>query len=160
KKVQDLIQLGTPARGLYPIAEQAPYVGSYNPERKNPNWVMWQTLPERKGTYGERDPRLFRPPMAFHFLESPGRPDAIPTQDPNAYPHSGYDRGHLAPNGDFPLILNQKDTVAQSASTFLLGLNVAPQAPNNNRGPWNHLEMIARFLADHGKKVYNVVGFA
>ncbi len=66
------------------------------------------------------------------------------------YVHSGYDRGHLSPNGDMP------DSTAQYASFTLT--NIAPQDPGLNRGPWAELEGSVRDLAAQGNVVYVVTG--
>lgn len=56
------------------------------------------------------------------------------------YSGSGYDRGHMAPAGDFVY-----DSVAMSES-FLLS-NMMPQNQNNNRGIWKVLEDHVRDLS-------------
>jgi len=62
------------------------------------------------------------------------------------YTHSGYDRGHNAPNASFDYNKSiQKET-------FLMS-NIAPQAKWLNRRYWAKLEKLARFLAVKYKKV-------
>ena len=53
------------------------------------------------------------------------------------YVSSGYDRGHIAPAGNFTY-----DTKAMSESFFLS--NMMPQVPGNNRGIWRNLEQYTR----------------
>jgi len=55
------------------------------------------------------------------------------------YSRSGYDRGHMTPNGDF-------DNAKAQGESFTLA-NMIPQDPNNNRGLWMHLEAATRALA-------------
>lgn len=67
------------------------------------------------------------------------------------YTKSKYDRGHLAPAGDFVF-----DKEAMSDS-FLLS-NMVPQVPSNNRGIWRVLEDYARDLAAVHKDTYIITG--
>jgi endonuclease G len=59
---------------------------------------------------------------------------------PNNYTHSGYDRGHNAPNAVFAF--NRK----LQKETFLMS-NIAPQAKWLNRRYWAKLERLIRYLA-------------
>lgn len=52
------------------------------------------------------------------------------------YKGSGFDRGHMSPNGDMP------DTLSQ-ADSFSLA-NMVPQAPKNNQDIWRKLEEATR----------------
>lgn len=67
------------------------------------------------------------------------------------YKGTGYDRGHLAPAGDF-----HWDGEALSES-FLMS-NMSPQVPAFNRGIWKQLEEKARKLADTYGSLYIVTG--
>jgi endonuclease G len=58
----------------------------------------------------------------------------------NDYTHSGYDRGHMAPNADFD------DTAKNAVMTFFIA-NVWPQTPAVNRGEWLKTERETRRLA-------------
>ena len=68
------------------------------------------------------------------------------------YRGSGYDRGHLVPNGDMA-------SRAQQADSFSLA-NMMPQSPNNNRVVWNNLEQALRGLVRQEQEVYVVTGGA
>ena len=69
----------------------------------------------------------------------------------NDYTHSGYDRGHHAPNGAFNYNLaNQKQT-------FLMS-NISPQAKWLNRRYWVKVEKLARYLAAKYGQVEVITG--
>jgi len=67
------------------------------------------------------------------------------------YAGSGYDRGHLAPAGDFTTDAKLKD------ETFVLS-NMAPQLPEFNRGIWKSLEGYTRKLAEKYGEVWVITG--
>ena len=56
------------------------------------------------------------------------------------YTHSGYDRGHLAPDADF-------DWTLKSASKTYTMANIIPQSPMVNRKTWSKAERYERKLA-------------
>jgi endonuclease G len=66
------------------------------------------------------------------------------------YERSGYDRGHMAPDGDMP------DAAAERESFSLA--NMVPQAPELNRGLWEGIEEAVRGLAVQDGEAYVVTG--
>ena len=68
------------------------------------------------------------------------------------YSGSGYDRGHLAPNGDMANRSQQYDS-------FSL-VNIAPQSPRNNRYIWRNIESATRYLTQQYGEVYTITGVA
>lgn len=67
------------------------------------------------------------------------------------YRGSGYDRGHMAPNGDM-------GSKASQADSFSLA-NMVPQAPKNNQQVWRELEEATRAIVNKQKQdVYVVTG--
>lgn len=64
--------------------------------------------------------------------------------------HSGWDRGHLSPSGDFAGLAAQQESYALS--------NVVPQAPGLNRGAWEEIEAAVRGLANAEGELYVVTG--
>lgn len=67
------------------------------------------------------------------------------------YRGSGYDRGHMAPNGD----MSNKESQADSFSLA----NMVPQAPKNNQKIWRELEEATRAMVTKQKQdVYVVTG--
>ncbi|MBF0340756.1 MAG: DNA/RNA non-specific endonuclease [Magnetococcales bacterium] len=66
------------------------------------------------------------------------------------YKSSGFDRGHMAPSADMP------DEQSQAESFSMA--NMVPQAPENNRGVWAHIEKAVRKLAQSEGEVFVVTG--
>ena len=67
------------------------------------------------------------------------------------YKASGYDRGHMAPNGDMPSKASQNDSFSLA--------NMVPQAPKNNQQVWRELEEATRAIVTKQKQdVYVVTG--
>lgn len=66
------------------------------------------------------------------------------------YKRSGFDRGHMAPNGDMPTPTAQQESFSLA--------NMIPQAPENNRGIWSAIEGATRHLANSRGEVYVVTG--
>jgi endonuclease G len=117
------------------------YVMSYNSDHKTPNWVSWQLDSDWLGNTGRTGP----------FVADPNLPAQFGKATPQDYNHSGYDRGHNCPSGD--RTRNHDDNEA----TFNMS-DIAPQAPDNNRGPWEKLENYSRELANEGKELYIISG--
>ena len=68
------------------------------------------------------------------------------------YSSSGYDRGHLAPNGNMANRSQQYDSFSLA--------NIAPQSPRNNRYIWRNIESATRYLTQQYGEVYTVTGVA
>jgi endonuclease G len=83
----------------------------------------------------------------FHAEDSIARSDRAELGD---YAKSGWDRGHMAPSGDMP------DAQSQAESFSLA--NMIPQAPQNNRRLWEHIESTMRRFAKSSGNVYIVTG--
>ena len=84
---------------------------------------------------------------SFHAEEQLPPADRAELAD---YVRSGFDRGHLAPNGDMAT------TNAQYESFSLA--NIIPQHPKNNQILWAGIEEATRALAREDKNVYVVTG--
>ena len=68
------------------------------------------------------------------------------------YSGSGYDRGHLAPNGNMANRSQQYDSFSLA--------NIAPQSPRNNRYIWRNIESATRYLTQQYGEVYSITGVA
>lgn len=66
------------------------------------------------------------------------------------YRASGYDRGHMAPNGDMASRQQQSDSFSLA--------NMVPQSPTNNREVWRNLEEATRALVTQEGDAYVVTG--
>ncbi len=66
------------------------------------------------------------------------------------YKHSGYDRGHLVPNGDMPDVKRQYDSFSLA--------NIVPQNSEQNRGVWQQIESHVRTLSERYGESYVVTG--
>lgn len=67
------------------------------------------------------------------------------------YRGSGYDRGHMSPNGDMPDEASQYDSFSLA--------NMVPQAPKNNQEIWRMLEEATRgMVTKQNQDVYVVTG--
>jgi len=66
------------------------------------------------------------------------------------YARSGFDRGHMAPNGDMP------DRASQHESFTLA--NMVPQDGENNRHVWAGIEGVVRKLANKEGDLYVITG--
>lgn len=68
------------------------------------------------------------------------------------YSGSGFDRGHLAPNGDMANRNQQYDSFSLA--------NIAPQSPRNNRYIWRNIETATRYLTQQYGETYTITGVA
>lgn len=124
------------------LLERCCYSVSYNPQTRQPNWVMWQLAGEhvmkrKKDVWNE-------------YREDMSLPSEI-RSTLSDYASSGYDKGHMCPGGDCNWDDEGRD------ETFLLS-NMCPQNPNLNRGDWKEIEMACRKWAKQYGNIYIVCG--
>ena len=67
------------------------------------------------------------------------------------YSHSGYDRGHMAPSGDFP------QTLSSMLNSYTLS-NMTPQKGELNRGFWQQFESLVRKWGQNYGQVWVITG--
>jgi endonuclease G, mitochondrial len=124
------------------LIDRPQYVLSYNRSKAIPNWASWQLNSDWLGNR----PRIpFEPDNAL--------PNGWEKVIPDDYTGSGFDRGHVVPAAD------RNKAAADSQAVFWM-TNILPQAPDNNRGPWEQLESYCRDLVAQGKELYIVAGGA
>lgn len=117
------------------------YTLRYRDQYKQPDWVAYPLLAYEITGDADRDREQFKPdPMVENGT-------ALPTD----YTKSGYDRGHLAPAGDF------KFSQQMMKETFFMS-NISPQVPQFNRGIWKSLEEQIRAWAFRDKGLYVITG--
>ena len=103
-------------------------------------WVAEYLTPERLSVKIKREDRFHEEELVKGARAS--------SQD---YRRSGYDRGHMAPNGDMPTKASQYDSFSLA--------NMVPQATQNNQGPWRDLEHAVRMMVQKQEQdIYVVSG--
>ncbi len=116
------------------------YTLLYNEKHEQAEWVAY--ILEKKSVLGKAE-------RANNFRVDPDVPTG--SAAPEDYRNSGYDRGHLAPAGDFKL--NQ----TAMSETFFMS-NMSPQLHEFNAGIWEQLESRVREWTKQRGKVYVVTG--
>lgn len=106
------------------------FVIGYNYQARVPVWAAWQLT---------REQVLSCAPRPTQFQPDPALPRHM-RSDPADYRRSGFDQGHIVPNGD--LTWHRQ---GQQDSFFMS--NIAPQLPALNRGLWRELEGVVRAWA-------------
>ena len=100
------------------------YISCYDSTLKTSRWVIWNT---RFNDYGPSDR------YTGSFFQENGFVSAT-NKD---FLNSGYDKGHLVPSEE------RTSTDVDNYQTFSY-INVVPQSPSLNRGPWYDLEKYVR----------------
>ena len=123
------------------IVRHEGYTLRFRDQYKVADWVAYPLLPEEINGDTEREGSNFKPD-----------PD-VPTGSalPTDYTRSGYDRGHLAPAGDF------KFSRRMMQETFFMS-NMTPQVPQFNRGIWKELESLVRSWGLRDNGLYVITG--
>lgn len=115
---------------------------SYNDAKGTPNWVSWCLKP---GDFRLGAPRV----DAFHPDDS--LPRGFRKVRPADYNGTGFDRGHVCPNGD------RMGGEPGAAETTFVMTNMIPQAPNCNQKAWADLEEYCRDLVLRKKQTLYIV---
>ncbi len=114
---------------------------SYNNTTRSANWVSWHLNTSYLGSADRQD----------DFRTDYSLPSDWYRVSETSYRYSGFDRGHLCPSADRTL------TISDNSATFVM-TNMMPQAPNNNRYTWAHLEGYCRDLAKSGNELFIIAG--
>ncbi|CAN8140259.1 endonuclease G, mitochondrial [uncultured Thiomicrorhabdus sp.] len=121
--VPEIVQ-SHPTYGVSHILRYKGFMLEYSEALKNPLWVTYK-VGAKKYDSGKRPSRFTSEPFTLSRTEH------------NDYTHSGYDRGHMAPNY---LIATRYGRQAQ-LDTFTM-TNISPQNPNLNQKSWQRLEEV------------------
>ncbi len=107
-----------------------------------PKWVSWSL------TSGDQGSGRY----SGNFITDTSLPAGMKRVTHADYTNSGYDRGHMCPNADRNITLND------CTQTFIL-TNVEPQTPDNNQGIWANFETYCRNLTNStGREVLIMSG--
>jgi len=130
--------LNTPNNYLISLPQ---YKVSYNRDRGIPNWVSWHSSKEWLGDAPrQNDYRVYWDlPLDWFY---------VTTSD---YTNTGFNRGHSCPSGD------RKCSEYFNSETYYM-INIVPQSPNHNQGPWLALEEYCRELIEVGHELYIISG--
>jgi len=121
--------------------EELLYSGCYDANNLGPHIIEYILTKERAQATGIRRPSAsFTQTRDGGTLQELLKEHGYSLPHHNDFTHSGYDRGHMAPNADF------NDTNENALMTFFIA-NVWPQTPNVNRVRWLHTENETRKLA-------------
>lgn len=130
-------------KNTYPLCFDG-FAVMYSGVSKTPIWVAEYLTKQRL-----LDAKQLERDDSFHAEER--LPQQVRSQLAD-YKRSGYDRGHLAPNGDMA------DNYTQYESFSLA--NIAPQNGTHNRNVWRYIESATRRLTEKHGEVYVVTGVA
>ncbi|WP_221936595.1 DNA/RNA non-specific endonuclease [Litoribacter populi] len=122
------------------LISHSAYSLSYDEENEQAYWVSYKLTADmlnggiKRGNNFREDPTV-----------------STSSASPLDYRLSGYDRGHLAPAGDFTYSKTAMD------ESFYMS-NMSPQLPGFNRGIWKKLEDQVRYWAQANEQIFVVTG--
>jgi endonuclease G len=108
------------------IFRNANFMLGYSDLRGNPLWVSYQIKSVAKDAEQYKRPRNYT--VDWRSINQVKQAD---------YTHSGYDRGHMAPNYAISRLYGKQAQL----NTFLMS-NITPQTPNLNQKLWQRLEEV------------------
>ena len=121
--------------------EEILYSGCYDAINLGPHIIDYILTRERAEARGVRRPNVrFTQDRDGGVLRALLLENGYTLPYHNDFTRSGYDRGHMAPNGDF------NDTYENAVLTFFIA-NIWPQTPHVNRVEWLAAENKTRRLA-------------
>ena len=134
---------GLPKPNNYPnkikVLDKGDFTIGYDEVRKCPVWVMYKVTP---------DDDYLAPKRPSHFETDFATESKVRSED---YTHSGFDRGHMAPN----FAIASRYGRATQLETFKMS-NVAPQKSGLNRGIWKDLEMLEAEKGGYGDRLKTI----
>ncbi|MDH4460332.1 MAG: DNA/RNA non-specific endonuclease [Flectobacillus sp.] len=123
------------------LMEKQAYSLSYNRNKGTANWISWHLSSAWKG----------ETPRQNDFRPDDKLPQGWYAVTPRDYANTGFDRGHLCPSDD-----RDGDLLSNQESFYMT--NMAPQAPEHNRGIWKSLEEYTRNQLGDANEVYVIAG--
>lgn len=134
-------RIGAPAPDDITVLDRGAFVVGWSPKLKHPAWVAYHVPEKNAFPVGKRPPFSKDRAVRSSPLSS-------------TYDHSGYDRGHMAPN----FAIASRFGESMQKQTFLM-TNIAPQTPALNRGVWKDVEhRIANYWTSRWGEIWVVVG--
>jgi endonuclease G len=145
-----MVYMGVPAArdwkqplSWFRVLRNEGFMLGYSDLRGNPLWVSYALHPLPENAPHHRRPSAFS--SDWRGI------NRVSQQD---YRHSGYDRGHLAPNYAISRLYGHEAQL----DTFLM-TNITPQKPNLNQKLWQRLETVeADYFAPRFGEVWVVAG--
>ena len=132
---------GLPAPNDIVVLDRGEFKIGWSPKLGHPMWVAYHVPQKQSFEVGKRPP--------FSRDKS-----VISSPNSSAYDHSGYDRGHMAPN----FALASRFGAEMQKQTFLM-TNISPQKPALNQGVWRNVEhRIANYWTARWGEIWVVVG--
>ena len=123
------------------LIQRPQYALGYVSSTGIPKWVSWSLTSADQGS-GRYD---------GNFITDTSLPAGMKRVTHADYTNSGYDRGHMCPNAD------RNVTLDNCKQTFIL-TNIQPQTPDNNQGIWANFETYCRTQANTGREVIILSG--
>jgi endonuclease G len=124
------------------LIQRPQYALGYTSSTGIPKWVAWSLTSGDQGS-GRYD---------GNFITDTSLPAGMKRVTHADYTNSGYDRGHMCPNAD------RNVTLDDAKQTFIL-TNIQPQKPDNNQGIWASFETYCRNLTNStGREVLIMSG--
>ncbi len=134
-------RIGAPAPTDIQVISRGAFIIGWSPSLKHPVWVAYHVPAEVKHAVGAR-------PAFAKDTEVASSPLA------GDYTHSGYDRGHMAPN----YAITSRFGAEAQKRTFRMS-NIAPQSAALNRGVWRDVEhRIADLWTARYGEIWVIVG--
>lgn len=124
----------------YPLCFEG-FTLNFSGVSKTPLWVAEKLSPQRLARKIARED---------NFHEESRLPEQVRSRLDD-YRGSGYDRGHMAPNGDMSNKVSQYDSFSLA--------NIIPQVPDNNQNTWRELEEATRaMVSKYRQDAYIITG--
>ncbi len=135
------LRVGGPAPDDIRVLDRGEFYVGWSPKLRHPVWVAYHVPAEARHEVGSR-------PKFMKDVAAPRSPAAAD------YKHSGYDRGHMAPN----YAIASRFGADSQKKTFLMS-NIVPQLPALNQGVWRDVEhRIADLWTARWGEIWVVVG--